>query len=170
MNAAPAHFAATDRPESKRRGLRRHRSGETRTMALAARRLDGEDPNMALAPGLFIAAFLSFCGVCHAAGSASGTARPAAWADPASGGAACSVGAPVWAPPAATAEDLPWTSVWLGHFSGGRRFEAGSGQIFIDWRDAKLCFPSRQECQAWITGLRRAYRRPEGFWTCLLLR
>jgi hypothetical protein len=70
----------------------------------------------------------------------------------------------------ATAEDLPWASVWLGHFSGGRRFEDGNGQTFIDWRDDKLCFPSRQKCQAWIAGLRRAYRRPEGFLTCLLLR
>ncbi len=119
---------------------------------------------------LFIAAFLSFCGTAHAADWASGTASPAAWGDLASGGAACAVGAPVWSPPVATAEDLPWASVWLGHFSGGRRFEAGNGQTFIDWRDDKFCFPSRQKCQAWIAGLRRAYRRPEGFWTCLLLR
>jgi hypothetical protein len=85
---------------------------------------------------LLIAAFLSFCGAGHAAGSASGTAPPAVWKDLASDGAACSVGAPVWSP----------------------------------WRDDNLCFPSRQKCQAWIAGLRRAYRRPEGFWTCLLLR
>jgi hypothetical protein len=119
---------------------------------------------------LFTAAFLSFCGAGHAASVASRTAFPVGGGDPASFGAACSVGAPVWSPPVTTAEDLPWASVWLGHFSGGRRFEAGNGQIFIDWRDDKLCFPSRQECQAWIAGLRRAYRRPEGFWTCLLLR
>ena len=119
---------------------------------------------------LFIAAFLSFCGTTHAADWASGTTSPAAEGDSASFGVACSIGAPIWSPPAATAEDLPWASVWLGHFSGGRRIEDGGGQIFIDWRDDKLCFPSRQKCQAWITGLRRAYRRPEGFWTCLLLR
>jgi hypothetical protein len=114
-----------------------------------------------LAPRLlFIAAFLSFCGAGQAAGLASVTAPPAA----------CSVGAPVWLPPMATAEDLPWASVWLGHFSGGRRVEVGNGQTFIDWRDDKHCFPSRQKCQAWIAGSRRAYRRPEGFWTCLLLR
>ncbi|MGB6177131.1 MAG: hypothetical protein WBF43_12530 [Methylocella sp.] len=124
-----------------------------------------------LEPGLlFVAAFLSFCGAGHAAGSASGPAPPGAWRDPARFGVACSVGAPVWAPPAATAEDLPWASVWLGHFSGGRHFEVGDGQTFIDWRDDKLCFPSRQKCQAWIAGLRQAYHRPEGFWTCLLLR
>ncbi|MGI8568019.1 MAG: hypothetical protein ACR2KT_02490 [Methylocella sp.] len=119
---------------------------------------------------LFIAAFLSFCGAGHATSSASGTASPAAGGHPARVGAFCQVGAPVWAPPAATAEDLPWASVWLGHFSGGRRFEDGNGQTFIDWRDDKLCFPSRQKCQARIARLRRAYRRPEGFWTCLLLR
>jgi hypothetical protein len=108
---------------------------------------------------LFAAALLSFCGAGHAAGG-----------DPASFGVACQIGAPVWAPPAATAEELPWASVWLGHFSGGRHFEDGNGQALIDWRDDKFCFPSRQKCQAWIAGLRRAYRRPEGFWTCLLLR
>jgi hypothetical protein len=87
---------------------------------------------------LLIAAFLSFCGAGHAAGSASGTAPPAVWKDLASDGAACSVGAPVWSPPVATAEDLPWASVWLGHFSGGRRFEDGNGQTLIDWRDDNL--------------------------------
>jgi len=119
---------------------------------------------------LFVAAFISFCGAGHAADLASGTPFPTARDDPASFGVACSIGAPIWAPPAATAEDLPWASVWLGHFSGGRPFEAGNGQTFIAWRDEKVCFPSRQKCQAWIAGLRRAYRRPEGFWTCLLLR
>lgn len=113
-----------------------------------------------LAPRLlFIAAFLSFCGAGRAAAGES-----------ASVGVACQVGAPFWAPPAATAEDLPWASVWLGHFSGGRHFEDGNGQTFIDWRDDKVCFPSRQMCQAWIASLRRAYHRPEGYWTCLLLR
>jgi hypothetical protein len=118
----------------------------------------------------FIALFLSLCGAGHAAGSGPGTASPTAGGDPANIGAACQVGAPIWAPPAATAEDLPWATVWLGHFSGGRRFEDSNGSTLIDWRDDKLCFPSRQSCQAWTAGLRRAYRRPEGFWTCLVLR
>jgi hypothetical protein len=118
-----------------------------------------------LGPGLlFVAALLSFCGAGHSADSASGAASPAAV------GVVCSVGAPFWAPPAATAEELPWVSVWLGHFSGGRHFENLNGQTFVDWRDDKVCFPSRQMCQAWIAFLRRAYHRPEGFWTCLLLR
>ncbi len=124
-----------------------------------------------LAPKLlFFAAFLSFCGADHAAGSASDAASSAPGRNPASVGAACPVGTPVWAPPAATMEDLPWASIWLGHFSGGRHFEDGNGQTLVDWRDDKLCFPSRQTCQAWIAGLRRANRRPKGFWTCLLLR
>lgn len=124
-----------------------------------------------LAPRLlFIAVLLSFCGGGGASGSASGTASPATAGNFASFGVACSVGAPFWAPPTATAEDLPWASVWYGHFSGGRRYKDGSGQTFIDWRDDKLCFPSRQKCQAWIAELRPAYRHPEGFWTCLLLR
>jgi hypothetical protein len=119
---------------------------------------------------LFIAAFLSFCAASRAADSASGAGASAAGEDPASVGIACSIGAPFWAPPAATAEDLPWASVWLGHFSGGRRFAYGWGQTFIDWRDEKRCFPSRERCQTWIAGLRRSYHRPEGFWTCFLLR
>jgi hypothetical protein len=119
---------------------------------------------------LLIAAVLSFCGAGHAASSALDSASPAAGRNLASVDAACQVGVPVWAPPAAPMEDLPWASVWLGHFSGGRRFDDVYGRTLVDWRDDKLCFPSRQKCQAWIAGLRRAYRRPEGFWTCLLLR
>jgi hypothetical protein len=116
------------------------------------------------APWLLFIASLSFCGAGHAADSASGAVPPGAV------GVVCSVGAPFWAPPMATAEDLPWGSVWLGHFSGGRHFENLSGQTFVDWRDDKVCFPSRQKCQSWIAGMRRTYHRPEGFWTCLLLR
>ncbi|MGH6846141.1 MAG: hypothetical protein ACREC0_01500 [Methylocella sp.] len=128
------------------------------------------DRGWPLARGLlFVAAFLSFCGAGIAADWAFGP-PPSAAADYPENGVPCSIGAPFWAPPAATAEDLPWASVWLGHFSGGRHFKDGNGQTFIDWRDDKLCFPSRQKCQAWIAGARRAYHRPEGYWTCLLLR
>ena len=127
---------------------------------------------MTLSKRRHIAWFLTFA----LALNASNSSRAADWAygppppryvD--SPGIPCSVGAPR-APPAATAEDLPWASVWLGHFSGGRPFEDDNRKTVIDWRDDKLCFPSRQKCQAWIAGLRGAYRRPEGFWTCLLLR
>ena len=102
-----------------------------------------------LAPRLlFIVAFLSFCGAGRAAAG-----------DSASVGVACQVGAPFWEPPAATAEDLPWASVWLGHFSGGRHFKDGNGQTFIDWRDEKSAFPRAKivkpgspACAAPITG------------------
>jgi hypothetical protein len=95
---------------------------------------------------------------------------PPAGEYPENTGVPCSAGAPFWAPLAATAAVLPWPSVWLGHFSGGRPYTDGTGRRLVDWRDEKLCFPARQQCQAWVRGLRRAYHRPEGYWTCLLLR
>ena len=82
----------------------------------------------------------------------------------------CSVGAPFWTLPAVTADELPWASVWLGHFSGGRPYSDGNGQTLIDWRDELVCFPTRQLCESWVRRLRRSYHRPEGYWTCLLLR
>lgn len=82
-------------------------------------------------------------------------------------GVPCMIGAPPWSPPV-TAQTLPWPSVWLGHFSGGRPDPVFYGRV--DWRDEKVCFASRAQCQAWIKELRRAYHRPEGWWTCLLLR
>jgi hypothetical protein len=112
--------------------------------------------------------------------SVSNSTRAADWASAAAppattlhwdgAGIPCSVGAPFWSPPAATAEDLPWASVWLGHFSGGRPYINSYGLTLIDWRDEKVCFSMRRECQAWIGGMRRAYHHPEGLWTCLLLR
>lgn len=110
---------------------------------------------------------LAFCGVSRAA---DWDTHPAIGQVTDYGGIPCSVGAPFWAPPAATAEELPWRSVWLGHFSGGRRYEDVTGLTLIDWLDEKVCFPSRHPCQDWIGRLRRAYHRPEGYWTCLLLR
>ena len=95
---------------------------------------------------------------------------PPATAYPESAGVPCSIGAPFWAPLAATASVLPWRSVWLGHFSGGREYDGATGKTLVDWRDEKICFPSRQQCDTWISGLRKAYHRPEGYWTCLLLR
>ncbi|WP_156898251.1 hypothetical protein [Methylocapsa acidiphila] len=86
---------------------------------------------------------------------------------PESIGVPCMIGAPPWSPPV-TAQTLPWPSVWLGHFSGGRPDPVFYGRV--DWRDEKVCFASRAQCQAWINELRRAYHRPEGWWTCLLLR
>jgi hypothetical protein len=71
---------------------------------------------------------------------------------------------------AATAATLPWPSVWLGHFSGGRPYSNGTGRTLVDWRDEKVCFASRSVCEAWIAALRRSYSDPEGDWTCLFLR
>jgi hypothetical protein len=118
---------------------------------------------------LSTAAYLSLASVSYAADWAFGPPPPAAanyWEN----GVPCSIGAPFWARPMATAAVLPWRSVWLGHFSGGRPYTAGNGQTLIDWRDEKVCFPARLQCQAWVHSLRRVYHRPEGYWTCLLLR
>jgi hypothetical protein len=103
-----------------------------------------------------------------AAASIATAVRGADFAEgPESVGAACSIGAPPWAPPV-TAETLPWRSVWLGHFSGGRPDPYLFGRI--DWRDELVCFPSKASCRRWAAELRRAYHKPEGYWTCLLLR
>lgn len=86
-------------------------------------------------------------------------------------GIPCSIGAPPWTPPwerRITAQILPWPSVWLGHFTGGRPDPVFYGQI--DWRDEKVCFASKAKCQAWIKELRHAYHSPEGYWTCMVLR
>src|ERR1700724_2508292 len=67
---------------------------------------------------LSTAAYLSLASVSYAADWAFGPPPPAAanyWEN----GVPCSIGAPFWAPPMATAAVLPWRSVWLGHFSGG---------------------------------------------------
>jgi hypothetical protein len=71
---------------------------------------------------------------------------------------------------AATAASLPWRSVWLGHFSGGRPYSDGFGRIYIDWRDEKVCFASEAACRAWLRELRKHYSDPEGWVTCMLLR
>lgn len=57
--------------------------------------------------------------------------------------------------------------LWLGHFTGGRRIEAGRA---FDWRDEYACFTSRAQCTAWRNGLRRVYRHAEGHGTCMALR
>jgi len=66
---------------------------------------------------------------------------------------------------------LPWPSVWYGHFSGGNAtYIPNSPAAQVDWRDEKLCFPSRRDCLRWQHALRRAYSGIHGDWTCLLLR
>jgi hypothetical protein len=85
-------------------------------------------------------------------------------------GVPCSIGQPFWEPSDITAEELPWRSVWYGHFSGGRPFVDPYGRTMTDWRDEKICFASKSHCQSWVKALRSAYHRPEGYWTCLMLR
>jgi hypothetical protein len=70
-----------------------------------------------------------------------------------------------WGP----AIDLPWASVWLGHFAGGRFLRTAAGPL-LDWRDQKMCFPSRLACDRWIQAQKAAFHRPEGDWTCLPIR
>lgn len=62
-------------------------------------------------------------------------------------------------------------SVWLGHFSGGYSHYLGPGEsIVLDWRDEKLCFPSRVSCTRYVHEMRRDFHRPEGYFTCLPIR
>lgn len=118
----------------------------------------------------FFAVLLASSGISGAAGAITGAIAPEEGEFADSGGVPCSAGAPFWAPPAETAAELPWRSVWLGHFSGGRPYHDASGITLVDWLDEKVCFPSQSACRAWVLHLRRAYHTPEGYWTCLLLR
>ncbi len=91
------------------------------------------------------------------------------------GGVACRLGVPFWvqyspAGDVATAETLPWPSVYYGHFSGGRPYKAADGQTLVDWRDEHVCFSSRANCREWVEHLFVQYYRPEGYWTCTFLR
>jgi hypothetical protein len=112
----------------------------------------------------------SIADTCRAADWAFGPAPSAGPEVPAGPGVPCSISVPFWASGVPTAAVLPWPSVWLGHFSGGRPYCGACGVTLIDWVDEKVCFPSRSVCQAWIAGMRRAFHHPEGYWTCLLLR
>jgi hypothetical protein len=79
------------------------------------------------------------------------------------GGVAC--GFDDWGPTIT----LPRRSVWLGHFSGGRFTRMAYGHE-REWKNEKLCFPSRSSCARWIGANRRAFHHPEGYWTCLPIR
>jgi hypothetical protein len=72
---------------------------------------------------------------------------------------------------ACDAGQLPWRSVWYGHFSGGTALYAqNSPAAQIDWRDEKLCFSSRRDCMHWQHEERRSFHDIHGDWTCLPLR
>ena len=64
-----------------------------------------------------------------------------------------------------------YESVWYGHFSGGYSHYLGPGEsIVLDWRDEKLCFPTRGSCDRYMRVMRRDFHRPEGYFTCLPIR
>lgn len=72
---------------------------------------------------------------------------------------------------ACDAAQLPWRSVWLGHFSGGlATYVVGAPAASVVWNDQKLCFPSRRECRVWLRAERRRFSGIEGYRTCMLLR
>lgn len=125
---------------------------------------------MAPRPNILIFAALAAVTLATAASHAADVALPAAPVTiPENVGIVCRILDEPWQR-ADTAAILPWRSVWLGHFSGGRPFADGFGRTLIDWRDEKVCFASQARCRAWIEGLRHAYHDPEGYWTCLVLR
>lgn len=78
---------------------------------------------------------------------------------------------PVDGVPCEDPEVQTFASVWLGHFTGGYSHYLGRGEsIVLDWRDEKLCFPSRGTCNRYVSALRRDFHRPEGYFTCLPIR
>ena len=62
------------------------------------------------------------------------------------------------------------TSVWLGHFSGGRNLAPGADPMPIDWTDVKQRFATLGDCAHWLKDMRRAYPTYEGWKTCLPIR
>lgn len=73
--------------------------------------------------------------------------------------------------PCEAPEVQTFRSVWLGHFTGGYSHYLGPGEsIVLDWRDEKLCFPSRGTCNRHVAVMRRDFHRPEGYFTCLPIR
>lgn len=62
------------------------------------------------------------------------------------------------------------SSVWLGHFSGGRNLAPGADPIPLDWVDVKQNFASLRECSGWLKEMGRAYPTYEGWKTCLVIR
>ena len=73
--------------------------------------------------------------------------------------------------PCESPEVKAYPSVWYGHFSGGYSHYLGPGEsIVLDWRDEKLCFPTRGVCDRYMRVMRRDFHRPEGYFTCLPIR
>lgn len=73
--------------------------------------------------------------------------------------------------PCESPETSAFDSVWLGHFTGGYSHHLGPGlPVVLDWRDDKLCFPSRRSCDRYMSVMRRDFHHPEGYFTCLPIR
>lgn len=73
--------------------------------------------------------------------------------------------------PCDSAEAKAFDSVWLGHFTGGYSHHLGPGlPVVLDWRDEKLCYASRRSCDRALSGMRREFHNPEGYFTCLPIR
>jgi hypothetical protein len=86
---------------------------------------------------------------------------------PATAGISCDVGWAGWS----TVLPAAWSSVWLGHFSGGTaRYNRQTGTAAIAWDDEKRCFPTRRSCSTWVEAMRQDYQQVEGYWTCMPLR
>ena len=67
--------------------------------------------------------------------------------------------------------DFTVPGLWLGHFTGGRFTPvAATGPGVLDWKDQYSCFPTLASCQRWQRENLRAYRRVEGYRTCVALR
>ena len=82
-------------------------------------------------------------------------------------GVACDVGWSGWY----TWLPAYWSSVWMGHFSGGfAQYRRQAGVVALVWNDQKRCFPTYGACMRWVSALRREFHRPEGYWTCMPLR
>jgi hypothetical protein len=138
--------------------------------AAGKRRKDGRGPIMALARiltlcGLSLGVACGASSLVRAADTAEGPAANAPY-----GGVACSIGQPFWVPSRETAETLPWPSVYLGHFSGGRPYQVPDGRTLVDWRNEYVCFPTSGQCRAWVRESYKTHHRPEGYRACLLLR
>ena len=71
----------------------------------------------------------------------------------------------------AAPEVQTFPGVMLGHFEGGASVYTGpGGSILLDWRDERLCFPTRRSCERWVSAMRREFHHPEGYFTCLTIR
>ncbi|MGO9006791.1 MAG: hypothetical protein ACLQIQ_06145 [Beijerinckiaceae bacterium] len=104
-----------------------------------------------------------FVGAARAADYAHPPVAPA----PEAAGIACDVGDAGWY----MLMPAYWTSLWLGHFSGGvSNYDRDLVVVALTWGDEKRCFSSMRACSAWVASMRRDFHQPAGYWTCMPLR